>query len=74
MEQIGITNYLKWTLKHRSMKRKKIIKAVNALKGIYVLTGEHGVFAIVGRIAGLAPKTIETYYYCDKLRPVKKNN
>ncbi len=56
------------------MKRKKIIKAVNALKGIYSLTGEHGVFAIVGKIAGLSAKTVETYYYCDKVRPVKKNN
>ena len=56
------------------MKRKKIIKAVNALKGVYVLTGEHGVFAIIGKIAGLSPKTIETYYYCDKVRPVKKSN
>lgn len=55
------------------MKRKKIIKAVDALKGIYVLTGKHGVFAIVGKIAGLSPKTIATYYYCDKKRPVKNN-
>jgi len=56
------------------MKRKKIIKAVNALKDIYVLTGEHGVFAILSKITGLSPKTIETYYYCDKVRPVKKSN
>ena len=56
------------------MKRKNIIKAVDALKSTYVLTGKHGVFAIVGKIAGLSPKTIQTYYYCDKVRPAKKSN
>lgn len=61
------------------MKRKRIIKVVNKLhKEGHCLTGKNGIFQALSEFTAkyskkpLAASTIQTYYYADKKRPVKK--
>jgi hypothetical protein len=71
----GITHYPNFILNLNTAtmtKREKIINEVDKWKNGYYLTGKDGVFEFVAKKHGYSPKTIETYYYCDKLRPKAK--
>lgn len=54
------------------MRRKNLIRTVNKLRKKYRLTGEGGVFEIVGLLANKSTNTVQTYYYSDLRRPVSK--